>query len=71
MPTTISSAPSWGEALRLQNDDEVVRCDRCDRAATLTGIDGEEADDDRSVWPSVHCVFDASCRGSMRRETLN
>jgi len=60
---------AWGAALHEQNLDQVVRCDRCDREAFAPK--GRNTRLDREDWPSMPCVFSASCRGKMRREWLN
>lgn len=61
---------AWGAAMLEQNLDQVVRCDRCDRAAFAPQGRGDGLVD-RMRWPDLPCVFAISCRGHMRREWLN
>ena len=65
-----SANVAWGAAMLAQNVDEVVRCDRCQREALAPHGRGD-ALLDRERWPTMRCVFAASCRGHMRREWLN
>ena len=63
--------PDWGAALNDQNDDLIVRCDRCQQVCTVCPAEGADTSLDREQWPVLDCVFDDACSGHIVRESLN
>jgi hypothetical protein len=61
----------WGRALREQNEDRLVRCDRCGQTAVLEPVAGSTSPQNRRNWPVVPCVFTPGCGGAVAPEPLN